>query len=57
MAKTSKQERVFVAGHTGLVGSSVMRRLHGLGYDDVVGRDVAQLDLTDAVATRAFLRK
>ncbi|HOT12794.1 MAG TPA: GDP-L-fucose synthase, partial [Polyangiaceae bacterium] len=57
MAKTSKQERVFVAGHTGLVGSSVMRRLHGLGYDDVVGRDVAQLDLTDAVATRAFFEE
>jgi GDP-L-fucose synthase len=57
MAKTSKQERVFVAGHTGLVGSAVVRRLHSLGYDNVVGRDISQLDLTDSGATTAFFEE
>ena len=56
MAKTGamKSERVFVAGHTGLVGSAIVRRLHQGGYGNVLGRDVATLDLTDAAATEGF---
>lgn len=58
MAKSDamKSERVFVAGHTGLVGSAILRRLHRGGYDNVIGRDVATLDLTDSAATDAFFK-
>ncbi|WP_329594683.1 GDP-L-fucose synthase [Streptomyces sp. NBC_01005] len=48
--------RVFVAGHRGLVGSAVVRRLTAEGYE-VVTRDRDRLDLRDAVRTEAFLRE
>ncbi|MEV6110281.1 GDP-L-fucose synthase [Streptomyces sp. NPDC051940] len=46
--------RVFVAGHRGLVGSAVTRRLTDEGYD-VLTRTRAELDLRDAERTAAFL--
>ncbi|AKH82068.1 GDP-fucose synthetase [Streptomyces sp. CNQ-509] len=46
--------RVFVAGHRGLVGSAVARRLTADGYD-VVTRTRAELDLRDAERTAAWL--
>lgn len=45
---------VFVAGHRGLVGSAVTRRLTADGYD-VLTRTRAELDLRDAAATAAYL--
>jgi GDP-L-fucose synthase len=55
MAKIEmKDERVFVAGHTGLVGSAIVRRLQSGGYQNLIGRDVASLDLTDSAVTDAF---
>lgn len=47
--------RVFVAGHRGLVGSAVARRLRAVGYE-VLTRPHAELDLRDADATAAYLR-
>jgi len=47
--------KVFVAGHRGLVGSAVARRLTADGYD-VITADRGQLDLRDAERTEAFLR-
>ena len=49
---------IFVAGHRGLVGSAIVRRLEraGLGKDLVV-RPKAELDLTDARAVRAFFEE
>jgi GDP-L-fucose synthase len=43
-------DRIFVAGHRGMVGSAIVRRLQGAGFTDVVtaGRD--KVDLTDRVA-------
>ncbi len=46
--------RVFVAGHRGLVGSAVARRLDAAGYR-VLTRARAELDLSDAAATAAWL--
>jgi len=46
--------KVFVAGHRGLVGSAVVRRLEALGFTGVITRPRAALDLTDQAATRAF---
>jgi GDP-L-fucose synthase len=49
--------RIYVAGHDGLVGSAMMRRLEAGGYRHLVTRTIAELDLTDQVATRAFFEK
>jgi GDP-L-fucose synthase len=48
--------RVFVAGHRGLVGSAVVRRLTAEGHPVLV-RTRAELDLRDAAATAAWLRQ
>lgn len=44
--------RIYVAGHRGLVGSAVLRGLEAAGYDQVVTRTHAELDLTDTAAVR-----
>ena len=50
----NKNARIYVAGHRGLVGSAIVRRLRADGFDNLVlqGRD--QLDLTDSAAVQAF---
>ncbi|MBZ8140265.1 GDP-fucose synthetase [Rubrivivax gelatinosus] len=45
---------IFVAGHRGLVGSAIVRRLQALGYRRLLLRTHAELDLADFAATRAF---
>src|SRR6476620_4077926 len=46
--------RTYVAGHRGLVGGAVLRRLQELGFSDLVTRTSAELDLRDPVAVEAF---
>ncbi len=46
--------RVYVAGHLGLVGSAIARRLKALGFQDLLVRTRQELDLTDGRAVRAF---
>jgi len=48
-------ECVFVAGHKGMVGSAIVRRLQALGYTNIVTRDRAQLNLLDQHSVTAFL--
>lgn len=47
-------DRIFVAGHGGLAGSAILRRLRKAGFANVVTRTRAQLDLRDQVATEQF---
>ncbi len=47
----------YVAGHRGLVGSAIRRRLDEEGFTDVVGRSSAELDLRDRDAVFAFFRE
>lgn len=46
--------KIYIAGHRGLVGSAIWRNLEQAGFTNLVGRTHAELDLTDAVAVRAF---
>ena len=49
-----KTARIYVAGHRGLVGSAIVRKLEADGYTHILKRTHAELDLTDAAATEAF---
>ncbi len=49
-----RDARIYVAGHRGLVGSAIVRRLQAAGHGRVLMRTHAELDLTDAAATQAF---
>ena len=49
--------RIYVAGHRGLVGSAIMRELHRRGFRSLVTRMRSEVDLTDARATEEFLRE
>ena len=48
------QDRVYVAGHRGLVGSAITRGLERRGYQHLLTRSHAELDLTDRAAVNAF---
>lgn len=50
----NKTDKIFVAGHRGMVGSAVVRALVREGYANVVTRTHAELDLLDPCAVRAF---
>jgi GDP-L-fucose synthase len=47
--------KIYVAGHRGMVGSALVRRLERAGYANILTRTHAELDLLDQVATREFL--
>lgn len=49
-----KDSRIFVAGHRGMVGSAIERRLRKDGYTNIVTRTHSELDLTDQAAVREF---
>lgn len=58
MTGTSRRtDRVFVAGHRGLVGSAIERRLRAGGYANLALRTRAELDLTDGAAVEAFFAR
>jgi GDP-L-fucose synthase len=46
--------RIFVAGHRGMVGSAIVRRLQALGYQHIITATHAELDLTSQAAVHAF---
>ena len=51
-----KRDKIYIAGHTGLVGSAIMKVLQGKGYGNIIGRTHAELDLRDAAAVDAFFQ-
>ena len=53
----SKDTKIYVAGHRGLVGSAIWNNLKQRGYDNLVGRTHSELDLTDQLAVREFFDK
>ncbi len=50
----SKESKIYVAGHNGLVGSAIWNNLLQRGYTNLVGRSHKELDLTDQYAVKKF---
>lgn len=57
MSLLQKKDRVFVAGHNGLVGSHLLECLQQLGYDNLLTRTRQELDLQNAAAVTKFFEK
>jgi GDP-L-fucose synthase len=53
----SKNDRIFVAGHRGMVGSAIMRKLQNHGYTNIVTRARNELDLVQQADVRTFFAK
>lgn len=49
-----KEAKIYVAGHRGMVGSAIVRQLNRQGYNNIITRTHAQLDLTDQRAVDSF---
>lgn len=50
-----KDAKIYVAGHRGMVGSAIVRRLKQAGYSNILVRTHSELDLTDQATTHRFL--
>ena len=53
----SKNAKIFVAGHRGLVGSAIIRKLKNEGYKNIIHRTKKELDLTSQKNVLIFLKK
>lgn len=52
-----QQAKIYVAGHRGMVGSAIVRELQRLGYNNIITRTSAELDLRNQQAVEAFYRQ
>ena len=50
----NSRDKVYVAGHRGLVGSAIVRQLEARGFTNLITRTHRELDLTDQTAVREF---
>ncbi|MEO5898923.1 MAG: GDP-L-fucose synthase [Ilumatobacteraceae bacterium] len=56
MPQVPRNARIFVAGHRGLVGSAIVRRLEAAGYTEILTASRDQLDLRDQAAVNYWFR-
>lgn len=54
-ATLKKGDRIYVAGHRGMVGSAIVRRLNALGYTNILTRSREELDLIDQASVNVFM--
>ena len=52
-----KEAKIYVAGHRGMVGSALVRRLHAGGYRNLIVRTRVELDLADQKAVQSFVAR
>jgi GDP-L-fucose synthase len=57
LTRMNKNEKIYVSGHTGLVGSAILRRFREQGFQNVVSRSHRELDLLDGAAVTAFFEE
>lgn len=50
----SKDSKIYIAGHHGLVGSAIWNNLKQRGYNNLIGRSHKELDLTDQYQVEKF---
>ena len=55
MSALSRDAKIFVAGHRGMVGSAIVRRLQAGGYTNILTRTHGELDLLDQAKVQEFL--
>ena len=53
----NKSDKIYVAGHRGLVGSAIVRNLQSKGYTNIVGRTHKELDLINQAAVTRFFEE
>jgi GDP-L-fucose synthase len=53
----NKSDKIFVAGHRGMVGSAICRKLQQEGYSQIITKTSKELDLTDQISVNAFFEK
>ncbi len=53
----NKNSKIYVAGHNGLVGSAIVRKLKKKGYTKIIVRDKSNLDLTNQSKVYQFIKK
>lgn len=53
----NKTDKIYVAGHRGLVGSAIVRNLQEKGYTNIIGRTHKELDLTNQAAVNRFFEE
>ena len=53
----NKKSKIFVTGHQGLVGSSVIRQLNKLGYENIIIAGKEILDLRNQEAVKSFIKR
>ena len=51
------KSKIYVAGHNGLVGSAIIRKLKQKGYKNIIFRSKKQLDLRNQKKVHSFLKK
>jgi GDP-L-fucose synthase len=51
-----KEAKIYVAGHNGMVGSAIVRKLETEGYNNIITRSSRELDLRDQVAVSNFFK-
>lgn len=49
-------DKIYIAGHNGMVGSAIVRRLNSLGYTNIITRRSSELDLRNQEATATFFK-
>jgi GDP-L-fucose synthase len=50
------KEKIYIAGHNGMVGSAIIRRLRELGYQQLITQTRSELDLTNQEAVSNFIK-
>lgn len=57
MVEINKNDKIFVAGHRGMVGSAICRELRSAGYSNIISASRDQLDLVNQTEVREFLQE